>query len=85
MIFAVNTMDDVIPGIGHIDEIRVGGYSPRMPKLALFTDSVCAALLASSNHLSHLACQVRNDDAMVVSIGDNQPVPFVVDEELNKT
>ena len=56
-----------------------------MPKLALFTDSVCAALLASSNHLSHLACQVCNDDTMVVSIGDNQPVPFVVLEELTKT
>ena len=49
-----------------------------MPKLALFTDYVCAALLASSNHLSYLACQVCNDDTTVVSIGDNQPVPFVV-------
>ena len=71
MSFAVNTKDDVVPGIGHIDEIRVGGYLPRMPKLALCTDSVCVARLASSNHLKHLACQVRNGDTMLVSIGDN--------------
>ena len=42
--------------IGHIDEIRVDGYALRMPKLAFLTDYVWAACLASSNHLSHLAC-----------------------------
>ena len=70
--------------IGHIDEIRVDGYPFRMPKLAVLTDSVCAARLASSNHLSHLAYQVRDDDMMLVSISDNHPVLLGVEEELTK-
>ena len=56
MIFAVNTIDDVIPGIGYVDEIQVRGFPPRVSQLAALTDSVRAALLASFNHLSHQAC-----------------------------
>ena len=55
-----------------------------MPKLAVLKDSVCAARLASSNHLSHLACQVRDDDMMLVSISDNHLVLLGVEEELTK-
>ena len=55
-----------------------------MPKLAVLTGSVCADRLASSNHLSHLACQVRDDDMMLVSISDNHLVLLGVEEELTK-
>ena len=55
MIFVVNTIDEVIPVIGYVDEIQVGGSPPRASQLDVLTDSVRTAFYASFNHLSHRA------------------------------
>jgi hypothetical protein len=42
----------------------------RNSKLAFFTDGVCPTRFAGADQVSHSAFEVRDDNAMVASIGD---------------
>jgi hypothetical protein len=65
----VDTSDDMVARIGNVDEVGIGRNPMRNSKLAFFTDGICPTRFACADHVSHSAFEVRDDNAMVASIG----------------
>ena len=78
----VDLAQHVILGIGHVEHVLAQRHALRMIEAGLVKVAVLGADLARADRLDQCAVELGDHDAVVIAVGDEQPVRFFVGQHL---
>ena len=78
----VNAADGVILGVGDVEYVAVYSHALRMVEGRLRQRGVNQGFFPGADYLLHVAVEGRNDDAVVVGVGDEQPSASLIRQDL---